>query len=71
MAPYGFAEALSKCVQVHVWPNNVSVTSPGVQVRGVAGTWQGCGAHVLQWTQREPDAVDPVLNYRLSVRQVG
>ena len=50
MAPYGFAEVLSKCVQVHVWPNNVSVTSPGVQVRGVAGTWQGCGAHMLQWT---------------------
>lgn len=28
-------------------------------------------SYVLQWTQREPDAVDPVLNYRLSVRQVG
>lgn len=50
VAPYGFAEALSKCVQVHIWPNNVSVTSPGVQVRSVAGTWQGRGAHVLQWT---------------------
>uniref|UniRef100_A0A452FLW8 Plexin A3 n=1 Tax=Capra hircus TaxID=9925 RepID=A0A452FLW8_CAPHI len=32
VAPYGFAEALSKCVQVHIWPNNVSVTSPGVQL---------------------------------------
>lgn len=28
-------------------------------------------SYVLQWTQREPDAVDPVLNYRLSIRQVG
>lgn len=28
-------------------------------------------SYVLQWTQREPDAVDPLLNYRLSVRQVG
>lgn len=28
-------------------------------------------SYVLQWTQREPDAVDPVLNYRLSVCQVG
>nr|KAF6462469.1 MAM domain containing glycosylphosphatidylinositol anchor 1 [Molossus molossus] len=26
-------------------------------------------SYVLQWTQREPGAVDPVLNYRLSVRQ--
>uniref|UniRef100_G1M9W7 MAM domain-containing glycosylphosphatidylinositol anchor protein 1 n=1 Tax=Ailuropoda melanoleuca TaxID=9646 RepID=G1M9W7_AILME len=26
-------------------------------------------SYVLQWTQREPDAVDPLLNYRLSVRQ--
>ncbi|XP_014388727.1 PREDICTED: plexin-A3 [Myotis brandtii] len=31
-APYGFAEELSKCVQVRVRPNNVSVTSPGVQL---------------------------------------
>uniref|UniRef100_A0A2K5R407 Plexin-A3 n=1 Tax=Cebus imitator TaxID=2715852 RepID=A0A2K5R407_CEBIM len=29
-APHGFAEELSKCVQVRVRPNNVSVTSPGV-----------------------------------------
>ncbi|KAK2113641.1 hypothetical protein P7K49_007907 [Saguinus oedipus] len=28
-------------------------------------------SYVLQWTQREPDAVDPVLNYRLSVRQAS
>ncbi|MBZ3880121.1 MAM domain-containing glycosylphosphatidylinositol anchor protein 1 [Sciurus carolinensis] len=28
-------------------------------------------SYVLQWTQREPDAVDPVLNYRLSVRQIN
>ncbi|VTJ61482.1 Hypothetical predicted protein [Marmota monax] len=28
-------------------------------------------SYVLQWTQREPDAVDPVLNYRLSVRQLN
>uniref|UniRef100_A0A2K5DDC6 Plexin-A3 n=1 Tax=Aotus nancymaae TaxID=37293 RepID=A0A2K5DDC6_AOTNA len=28
--PHGFAEELSKCVQVRVRPNNVSVTSPGV-----------------------------------------
>ncbi|XP_029417713.1 plexin-A3 isoform X2 [Nannospalax galili] len=31
-APHGFAEELSKCVQVRVRPNNVSVTSPGVQL---------------------------------------
>ncbi|XP_015427202.1 PREDICTED: plexin-A3 [Myotis davidii] len=31
-APYGFAEELSKCVQVRVRPNNMSVTSPGVQL---------------------------------------
>ncbi|XP_010637106.1 plexin-A3 isoform X1 [Fukomys damarensis] len=30
--PNGFAEELSKCVQVRVRPNNVSVTSPGVQL---------------------------------------
>lgn len=35
-APHGFAEELSKCVQVRVRPNNVSVTSPGVQVSDVA-----------------------------------
>lgn len=35
-APHGFAEELSKCVQVRVRPNNVSVTSPGVQVSGLA-----------------------------------
>ncbi|XP_058162654.1 MAM domain-containing glycosylphosphatidylinositol anchor protein 1 isoform X3 [Dasypus novemcinctus] len=28
-------------------------------------------SYVLQWTQREPGAVDPVLNYRLSVRQLN
>ncbi|KAB0403942.1 hypothetical protein E2I00_002544, partial [Balaenoptera physalus] len=28
-------------------------------------------SYVLQWTQREPDAVDPLLNYRLSVRQLN
>lgn len=33
-APHGFAEELNKCVQVRVRPNNVSVTSPGVQVSG-------------------------------------
>lgn len=38
-APHGFAEELSKCVQVRVRPNNVSVTSPGVQVSGVASEW--------------------------------
>ncbi|XP_032702225.1 plexin-A3 isoform X2 [Lontra canadensis] len=31
-APHGFAEELSKCVLVRVRPNNVSVTSPGVQL---------------------------------------
>ncbi|XP_049728346.1 plexin-A3 isoform X3 [Elephas maximus indicus] len=31
-ALHGFAEELSKCVQVHVRPNNVSVTSPGLQL---------------------------------------
>ncbi|XP_024601969.1 plexin-A3 [Neophocaena asiaeorientalis asiaeorientalis] len=31
-APRGFAKELSKCVQVRVRPNNVSVTSPGVQL---------------------------------------
>ncbi|XP_017712893.1 PREDICTED: plexin-A3 isoform X3 [Rhinopithecus bieti] len=31
-APHGFAEELSKCVQVRVRPNNVSVMSPGVQL---------------------------------------
>ncbi|XP_033705095.1 plexin-A3 isoform X5 [Tursiops truncatus] len=31
-APRGFAKELSKCVQVWVRPNNVSVTSPGVQL---------------------------------------
>ncbi|XP_063102683.1 plexin-A3 isoform X5 [Cavia porcellus] len=31
-APHGFARELSKCVQVRVRPNNVSVTSPGVQL---------------------------------------
>ncbi|XP_040143115.1 plexin-A3 isoform X4 [Ictidomys tridecemlineatus] len=31
-APHGFAEELSRCVQVRVRPNNVSVTSPGVQL---------------------------------------
>lgn len=36
-APHGFAEELSKCVQVRVRPNNVSVTSAGVQVSGVVG----------------------------------
>ncbi|XP_007955377.1 plexin-A3 [Orycteropus afer afer] len=30
--PHGFAEELSKCVQVRVRPNNVSVTSLGVQL---------------------------------------
>ncbi|KFO26993.1 MAM domain-containing glycosylphosphatidylinositol anchor protein 1 [Fukomys damarensis] len=28
-------------------------------------------SYVLQWTQREPEAVDPVLSYRLSVRQLN
>ncbi|XP_068413307.1 MAM domain-containing glycosylphosphatidylinositol anchor protein 1 isoform X4 [Eschrichtius robustus] len=28
-------------------------------------------SYVLQWTQREPDAVDPLLNYRLSVHQLN
>lgn len=27
-------------------------------------------SYVLQWTQKEPDAVDPILKYRLEVRQV-
>ncbi|XP_045141415.1 plexin-A3 [Echinops telfairi] len=31
-APHGFAQELSKCVQVRVRPNNVSVTSLGVQL---------------------------------------
>ncbi|GAB1302898.1 Plexin-A4 [Apodemus speciosus] len=31
-APHGFAEELSKCIQVRVRPNNVSVTSSGVQL---------------------------------------
>ncbi|ERE63098.1 plexin-A3-like protein [Cricetulus griseus] len=31
-APHGFAEELNKCVQVRVRPNNVSVTSPAVQL---------------------------------------
>ncbi|XP_012668650.1 plexin-A3 isoform X3 [Otolemur garnettii] len=31
-APHSFVEELSKCVQVRVRPNNVSVTSPGVQL---------------------------------------
>ncbi|XP_040830566.1 plexin-A3 isoform X2 [Ochotona curzoniae] len=31
-SPHGFVEELSKCVQVRVRPNNVSVTSPGVQL---------------------------------------
>lgn len=44
-APHGFAEELSKCVQVRVRPNNVSVTSPGVQVRGVVGV--GCAAQCM------------------------
>lgn len=45
-APHGFAEELSKCVQVRVRPNNVSVTSPGVQVRGVASK---CGVGGGAW----------------------
>ncbi|XP_029448766.1 MAM domain-containing glycosylphosphatidylinositol anchor protein 1 isoform X1 [Rhinatrema bivittatum] len=28
-------------------------------------------SYVLQWTQREPDAVDPVTSYKLDVRQVN
>ncbi|XP_043855260.1 MAM domain-containing glycosylphosphatidylinositol anchor protein 1 [Dromiciops gliroides] len=28
-------------------------------------------SYVLQWTQKEPDAVDPVLSYRLDVRQLS
>lgn len=28
-------------------------------------------SYVLQWTQKEPDAVDPILKYRLEVRQVS
>uniref|UniRef100_A0A8D0NAJ4 Sema domain-containing protein n=1 Tax=Sus scrofa TaxID=9823 RepID=A0A8D0NAJ4_PIG len=31
-APHGFAEVLSRCVQVRIRPSNVSVTSPGVQL---------------------------------------
>eukprot|EP00073_Rattus_norvegicus_P042022 XP_008771821.1 PREDICTED: plexin-A3 isoform X2 [Rattus norvegicus] len=31
-APHGFAEELNKCIQVRVRPNNVSVTSSGVQL---------------------------------------
>lgn len=27
-------------------------------------------SYILQWTQKEPDAVDPILKYRLEVRQV-
>lgn len=27
-------------------------------------------SYVLQWTQKEPNAVDPILKYRLEVRQV-
>ncbi|XP_073194643.1 MAM domain-containing glycosylphosphatidylinositol anchor protein 1 isoform X5 [Lepidochelys kempii] len=28
-------------------------------------------SYVLQWTQKEPDAVDPILKYRLDVRQLN
>ncbi|XP_014733539.1 PREDICTED: MAM domain-containing glycosylphosphatidylinositol anchor protein 1 [Sturnus vulgaris] len=28
-------------------------------------------SYVLQWTQKEPDAVDPILKYRLEVRQLS
>ncbi|XP_028902704.1 MAM domain-containing glycosylphosphatidylinositol anchor protein 1 isoform X1 [Ornithorhynchus anatinus] len=28
-------------------------------------------SYVLQWTQKEPDAVDPILSYRLDVRQLN
>nr|XP_028580216.1 MAM domain-containing glycosylphosphatidylinositol anchor protein 1 isoform X4 [Podarcis muralis] len=28
-------------------------------------------SYVLQWTQKEPDAVDPILSYRLDVRQMN
>ncbi|XP_052661691.1 MAM domain-containing glycosylphosphatidylinositol anchor protein 1 isoform X3 [Harpia harpyja] len=28
-------------------------------------------SYVLQWTQKEPDAVDPILKYRLEVRQLA
>ncbi|KAJ7340949.1 hypothetical protein JRQ81_004236, partial [Phrynocephalus forsythii] len=27
-------------------------------------------SYILQWTQKEPDAVDPILSYRLDIRQV-
>lgn len=46
-APRGFAEELSKCVQVRVRPNNVSVTSPGVQVSGAEREGVEARAHVL------------------------
>ncbi|XP_031455772.1 MAM domain-containing glycosylphosphatidylinositol anchor protein 1 [Phasianus colchicus] len=28
-------------------------------------------SYILQWTQKEPDAVDPILKYRLEVRQLA
>ncbi|XP_066467710.1 MAM domain-containing glycosylphosphatidylinositol anchor protein 1 [Tiliqua scincoides] len=28
-------------------------------------------SYILQWTQKEPDAVDPILSYRLDVRQLN
>ncbi|XP_015676469.1 MAM domain-containing glycosylphosphatidylinositol anchor protein 1-like, partial [Protobothrops mucrosquamatus] len=28
-------------------------------------------SYVLQWTQKEPDAVDPILSYRLDIRQLN
>ncbi|XP_058692451.1 MAM domain-containing glycosylphosphatidylinositol anchor protein 1 [Poecile atricapillus] len=28
-------------------------------------------SYILQWTQKEPDAVDPILKYRLEVRQLS
>ncbi|XP_057573340.1 plexin-A3 isoform X3 [Hippopotamus amphibius kiboko] len=46
-APRGFAEELSKCVQVRVRPNNVSVTSPGVQVSDTGGGGVQAHARVL------------------------
>ena len=45
-ALHGFAKELSKCVQVRVRPNNVSVTSPGVQVSGAGGAGVEARAHV-------------------------
>lgn len=46
-APRGFAKELSKCVQVRVRPNNVSVTSPGVQVSGAERAGVEARAYVL------------------------